>query len=319
MVATNLIKKNSFVFAFFFTSGLVFSQKSIIKIDKSPYAKLHSVGLDIVIITGGFWKNRQEVNRNTSLKILWDRATNEEYGYSLSNFEIASGLKEEIQQGVAWQDAWIYKWIEAASYEAASTADEKLLERIDEVVPGIAKAQADDGYIATQVQAGKFSKRWMSPSHHEMHNMVHLLTAAAVNYRMTSQTGLLDVANKAAAFCLKQFREHPEIMREYPLNPSIIMGAVELYRATGNKDGLELTRHTVDLRGSKYQPEKISSNWGRPEWGEKEQCQGGKKTFGQYQDITEQKTTPVDVELIPYYAWNNRKEPKMSVWLPVVK
>ncbi|MFC1633742.1 hypothetical protein ACFL5Z_02780 [Planctomycetota bacterium] len=25
----------------------------------------------------------------------------------------------------------------------------------------------------------------------------------------------------------------------------------------------------------------------------------------------------MDVELIPYYAWNNRKEPKMTVWLPI--
>ena len=38
--------------------------------------------------------------------------------------------------------------------------------------------------------------------------------------------------------------------------------------------------------------------------------------IGQYVDITERDWTPVNVELIPYYAWNNREEPKMSVWLP---
>ena len=26
-----------------------------------------------------------------------------------------------------------------------------------------------------------------------------------------------------------------------------------------------------------------------------------------------------EVELIPYYAWNNREEPKMSVWLPLIR
>jgi len=38
---------------------------------------------------------------------------------------------------------------------------------------------------------------------------------------------------------------------------------------------------------------------------------------GQYVDITEQKSKTMKVELIPYYAWNNRDEPKMSVWLPL--
>ena len=37
---------------------------------------------------------------------------------------------------------------------------------------------------------------------------------------------------------------------------------------------------------------------------------------GQYRDITEQYASPVKVTLIPYYSWNNREEPKMSVWLP---
>jgi DUF1680 family protein len=41
--------------------------------------------------------------------------------------------------------------------------------------------------------------------------------------------------------------------------------------------------------------------------------------IGQYVDTTEREWTPVKVELIPYYTWNNREEPKMSVWLPLVR
>ena len=39
--------------------------------------------------------------------------------------------------------------------------------------------------------------------------------------------------------------------------------------------------------------------------------------IGQYGDITEQHALPVDIEMIPYFAWNNRDEPKMSVWPPL--
>jgi DUF1680 family protein len=264
-------------------------QKSIINIENSPNTLMQGVGLDEVIITGGFWKERQEINRNVSLNILWDNATNEEYGYSLSNFKVAAGLKQGKHEGVAWQDAWLYKWIETASYEYASSGDKALLEKIAAVTPIIAKAQEDDGYIATQTTAGKFQERWMRPDNHELYNMGHLLTAAAVNYRMTGQTELLEVANKAAAFCLKQFREHPDVMWEYPLNPSIIMGAVELYRATGNNVGLELAKHIVDLRGSTYRGNENNPKWGRPEWGSIENYQGGRDLYQNFIPLKQEK------------------------------
>lgn len=266
-----------------------YAQKPMLNIERSAYAIMKNVGLDEVTITGGFWKERQEVNRNVSLEILWEKAADPENGFSFNNFKIAAGLKEGTHQGVAWQDAWMYKWIEAASYDYIVSGNETLIHRMDEVIPVIAKAQEADGYIATQVSAGKFPERWMNPGNHELYNMGHLMTAAAVNYRLTGREDLLDVANKAAAFCLKQFREHPELMWEYPLNPSIIMGSVALYRSTGNQDGLELAKHIVDLRGSKYQPEEVNSNWGRPEWGEKERYQGGTDLYQNFIPLRKEK------------------------------
>lgn len=262
---------------------------SLIKLDNSPHARMQNVGLDDVAITGGFWKDRQEINRKVSLELLWDRATNEEHGYALNNFKIAAGLREGKQEGVAWQDAWIYKWIETASYVYAATGDPSLIQRMDAIIPVIAEAQEDDGYIATQVTAGKFPERWIQPDNHELYNMGHLLTAAAVHHRMTGKTELLEVANRAAAFCLKQFCEHPDTMWEYPLNPSIIMGAVELYRATGNRDGLELAKHIVDLRGSTYRGNEMNPNWGRPEWGPIENYQGGRDLYQNFIPLRREK------------------------------
>ena len=279
MGRNGLHKKVLLLTCFCIVSGPGYSQKTIINVENSKNALMQNVGLNEVTITGGFWKDRQEVNRNVSLEILWERATNDEYGYSLKNFKIAAGLKQGEHQGVPWQDAWLYKWIETASYEYASSGDKSLLKRMDEVIPIIAKAQEEDGYIATQVTAGQFPKRWIRPDNHELYNMGHLLAAAAVHYRVTGKTDLLDVANKAAAFCLKQFQEHPGIMWEYPLNPSIIMGAVELYRATGNQVGLDLAKHIVDLRGSTYKGNDKEPNWGRPVWGPIENYQGGRDLY----------------------------------------
>ncbi len=39
--------------------------------------------------------------------------------------------------------------------------------------------------------------------------------------------------------------------------------------------------------------------------------------IGGYQEISNIKPRRIDIRMIPYYAWNNRREPKMAVWLPV--
>jgi DUF1680 family protein len=36
-----------------------------------------------------------------------------------------------------------------------------------------------------------------------------------------------------------------------------------------------------------------------------------------YQELPPGEARRVQIRLIPYYAWNNRGEPKMSVWLPL--
>ncbi|TWT75754.1 Non-reducing end beta-L-arabinofuranosidase [Planctomycetes bacterium CA13] len=273
----------------FLIAGQCFADTSLIRIDGSPHAKMQNVGLNEVTITGGFWRDRQEVNRKVSLQVLWERATNEKDGYALKNFQIAAGLKQGKHQGVAWEDAWVYKWIEAACYVYASTGDQTLLRRMDSIVPIIAGAQEDDGYLATQVTAGRFTQRWIQPDNHELYNMGHLFAAAAVHHRFTGKTELVDVANRAASFCLQQFKEHADVMWEYPLNPSIIMGAVELYRATGNQDALDLARHIVNLRGSTYKGNANFPNWGRPPWGPIDNYQGGRDLYQNFIPLRREK------------------------------
>jgi hypothetical protein len=39
--------------------------------------------------------------------------------------------------------------------------------------------------------------------------------------------------------------------------------------------------------------------------------------IGGYRQVRDIKPHRIDITMIPYYAWNNRNEPKMTVWLPV--
>jgi len=41
------------------------------------------------------------------------------------------------------------------------------------------------------------------------------------------------------------------------------------------------------------------------------------KDVGGYRQVSDARPRRIDIRMIPYYAWNNRQEPKMTVWLPV--
>jgi DUF1680 family protein len=42
-----------------------------------------------------------------------------------------------------------------------------------------------------------------------------------------------------------------------------------------------------------------------------------RRDIGGYRQVSDVRGRRVDVTMIPYYAWNNRDEPKMTIWLPV--
>ncbi|MCX6327742.1 MAG: glycoside hydrolase family 127 protein [Bacteroidia bacterium] len=230
----------------------------IVDTENSKYVQFQSTDLSSVNLTHGFWADRNKLNSDVSFIKLWDLAVDPNKGHVIQNFEIAAGLKQGNFVGTFWQDEWLYKWIETACYMLAQDPNyifkgKSLKSFLDEVIDLIAKAQAKDGYIATQIQTTDLG-RFTNFKHHEFYVMGHLLTAAAVHYRITGKKNLLEVAEKAGHFCYEWFKTHkgdPATI-DFPNNPSIIMGAVELYRATNNKEYLELANLVVDSRGASW-------------------------------------------------------------------
>ena len=82
----------------------------------------------------------------------------------------------------------------------------------------------------------------------EMYNFGHLFTAACVHHRATGKKSLMAVAVNAADFLAKAFgKPTPELARNN-VCPSHYMGAVELYRETGDRKYLALAVKFLDLR-----------------------------------------------------------------------
>jgi DUF1680 family protein len=216
---------------------------------RSPHARLRPVGLDEVQWDGGFWAERDQINRRVTIPTMKTVMENKDNAASFRNLRVAAGDVPGPFQGNAWSDGDCYKWIEAAASVFAATRDPELDRQMDELIDVIARAQAPDGYISTQVQLTD-RPRWADLRHHELYNMGHLLTAAVIHHRATGKTTFLDVARKAADHLIDVFGPRPKALAHFGFNPSNIMGAVELYRDTGERKYLKLAGLFVTMRGS---------------------------------------------------------------------
>src|SRR5262245_15058390 len=219
----------------------------------SPHAKMRSVGLGEVRWTRGFWAERFEACRKGSIPHLWQILSGTKYSQFYHNFLIAAGRAEGRHRGPAFNDADVYRWLEAVAALYAVTADMELDRLMDEVIGTLRQAQRPDGYLHTPVlirqrNGDKDARPFQNPLGFETYNLGHLLTAACVHHRATGKANFLAVARKAADFLCEAFKDPTPQLARCAICPSHYMGMVELYRTTREPRYLEMARKFIDLR-----------------------------------------------------------------------
>ncbi len=214
-----------------------------------PHLRMRPPAPGEVRWTDGFWAEKVRLLREVSLWEVQRALETPENAAVLANFRTAAGLQEGKHLGTNWSDGDCYKWLEAVARVYGATRDGRLDRLLDEWIAVIAKAQAPDGYLSTNIQLTD-KERLAKPHHHELYNMGHLLTAAAVHHRMTGKDTFLAVARRLGDFLCRTFGPRPPELAHFGWNPSNIMGLVDLYRATGERRYLDLAGTFVSMRGS---------------------------------------------------------------------
>ena len=151
-------------------------------VSASPHARVRPVGLDEVEWTGGFWSERERVNRERSIPAMWELMRDSRYKPFYEHFLIAAGKGEGDHHGAPWNDGDCYKWIEAACSVLANRDDPDLRAAVDQAVEAVVAAQRDDGYLHTPVliarRNGDADARPFADRHDfEVYNLGHLMTA----------------------------------------------------------------------------------------------------------------------------------------------
>jgi len=251
---------NLFLTLFLFhLSNLQAQTAGLLATKNSPHVKLKNVNIGDVIWTDGFWAERVKQSREIMIpymrEIYMKRA--------LKNFKIAAEMEQGSFLGSWWHDGDFYKWVEALTMSYADTKSKETEKQLDEIIAILAKAQEQDGYINTAIQIGqghlsinftderKYTNnaRWQSEKEHELYNLGHLFTLAALHHRITGKMSLLNVATKSADYLDAYFKNPTPELASLSFNPPQIMGLVELYRETHDKKYLQLANKFLEMKG----------------------------------------------------------------------
>lgn len=229
---------------------------------------VQAVAAEKVQLRDMFWAPRLETVRGVTIPATFHK--NEETG-RVRNFEIAAGTAHgNVCTVFPFDDTDLYKTIEGVAYFLQRSPNAALVQMVEEWIRLIGEAQEPDGYLYTwrtiaerQQAAGNPDKplksnaftdwlgsaRWEKEDElsHELYNAGHLYEAAVAWFQATGQRTLLDIALKNAELLYQTFG--PQKLQKAPGHEVVEMGLVQLYRATGDRRWLALSKFFIDVRG----------------------------------------------------------------------
>lgn len=254
-------------------SSVMAQNGGLTDMSKSKFSQMSNTPLGAVKWTGGFWGERFGVYSNTSLQSMWNTWNNPDVSHGFRNFEIAAGDCQGEHWGPPFHDGDMYKWLEGVASVYAVTKNPELDKLMDYFIERVAKAQRADGYIHTPViidekkkgvdthsgkqqtvigtkvgaenEKGAFANRL----NFETYNLGHLMMAGIMHKRATGKTTLFNCAVKATDFLCHFYETASAELARNAICPSHYMGVVEMYRETGNKRYLELSKNLINIRG----------------------------------------------------------------------
>ena len=197
-----------------------------------------------VTLADSFWAPRIETNRVVTLPMEYEQCR-KTGRIGMWNWKPGQPNPPHI-----FWDSDIAKWLEAAAYSLATHPDPKLERQADAVIDGLAGIQLRNGYLNTHYALVEPKKRWTNLRDcHELYCAGHLMEAAVAYAEATGKRKFLDVMCRYADHIDRTLGPRKGQKRGYCGHPEVELALVKLFRATGNKRYLALSKFFVDERG----------------------------------------------------------------------
>jgi len=191
---------------------------------------------DKIEITDGFWRQRQELVRSTTVWNVYRRFA--ETG-RFDAFKLNWKEGEPNKPHIYW-DSDVAKWIEGVAYMAQKKREPKLEAIVDEVVDDIARGRMADGYFNSYYQQIEPQNRFTVRNNHELYCAGHLLEAAIAYDAATGKGKFLELMKDYVAFIKKVFMDDRTAPYTAPGHEELELALVKLYDYTQDRQYLDL-------------------------------------------------------------------------------
>ena len=211
---------------------------------ENNHRALEPIALNRVKVLGGMWKDRIDTVRRVTTRAC--AAKCEETG-RVDNFRKASGRMKGEFKGIFFDDADVYKTIEAIAYVLMDEPDDELKAIADGLIDEVCAAQLDDGYLYTFFTLGDLKNRWTDMDHHEAFCVGQIVEAGIAYRQATGDSRLYDAALRAVDQMMTTLRSYPDGWING--HEGIEMALVHLYRYTGEERYLKDAEWFIEQRG----------------------------------------------------------------------
>ena len=207
--------------------------------------KLSAVTFEQVDIHHGFWHDRQELNRHTTIYNVYKRFK-ETGRFDAFRCDWKEGMPNRPHY---FWDSDIAKWIESVAYIIEKNPDPVLEQIVDEVVDRIEKNQDQNGYFNIYFTVCEPDQRFTRRTDHELYCAGHLIEAAVAYAHATGKEKFLHLMCRFADHIEEVFKTHHSTAFYTCGHEEIELALVKLFRYTGEKRYLELSKWFVEERG----------------------------------------------------------------------
>ena len=199
-----------------------------------------------VDITGGFWAQKQALNRDVTLESVRDQF--EKTG-RFAAFRCDWKKGEPCQPHFFW-DSDVAKWMESAAYVLQKHPDDTLQGYVEQVIDCIEQNRSADGYFNIFYTVVDPDHRFTYRANHELYCAGHLIEAAVAYYEATGRDRFLRLMCDYVELIDRVFRVEQSAGFLTPGHEEIELALIRLYLCTGEQKYLDLSLYFLNTRGT---------------------------------------------------------------------